>query len=185
LIVPATLVVVTFAAACAPPAPVTDSASGDASDAAACVPWSPGAVQPPAANTRPVVDIAPCPPSMPGPATASCRTAAGCDVVYDAASGAQMLASFVSCRVTDSRCLVTFDATGAPVFVPCPTFDLPNASCINNFALQQVALSNFSCGANAPCEAMGTPGMRSAFAQRSVDGTYTAPSCPSECLPLV
>jgi hypothetical protein len=117
--------------------------------------------------------------------TATCTTARGCDVVYGAMSSAPLMPTYVSCRVTDGRCLVTFNAAGEPQFVPCPTLDVPNASCVNNYSLLEIAQSNFTCGANTTCTIEGTPGTLFANVQRTVDGMLSQTPCPTQCAPLV
>ncbi|MFO0562799.1 MAG: hypothetical protein U0269_32570 [Polyangiales bacterium] len=189
--IPTVLAYVVIHAGCAPSMPGRDGgdvaqSDATASDGAACVAFDPGAVSPPPAGTRPVVDIAPCPSTMANMGgTATCTTASGCDVIYDSMDSAPLTPSYVSCRVTDGRCLVTFNAAGEPQFVPCPTLDVPNARCNNNYSLREIAQSNFTCGASGTCTVDSAPGMLYANVQRSVDGMLSQTPCPTQCAPFV
>jgi hypothetical protein len=121
--IPTVLAYVVINAGCSPSMPGRDGgdvaqSDATASDGAACVAFNPGAVSPPSAGTRPVVNIAPCPSSMANMGgSATCTAANGCDVIYDSMDSSPLTPAFVSCRVSDDRCLVTFNAAGEPQIV--------------------------------------------------------------------
>lgn len=183
---------VVLSAGCGPNMPGRDGGDGaladaTASDGAACVAYNPGTVAPPPAGVMPVVDIAPCPANMANMGgSATCTAANGCDVVYDSLDTSPLTPSYVSCRVNNGRCLLTFDSAGAPQYGACPTLEFANATCVNNFSLREVGQSNFTCGASEMCtDPSGLPSTRFANVQRNVDGTLSQSPCPAQCSPLV
>lgn len=181
LTIPAALSVMVLSA-CSPSQPSADAGDAASDSAmATCDPWATDA-SPPAASVRPRIDLSPCPPTTGGARGSSCTTATGCTVIYDEPQDTEFAASFVTCRVSDGRCLVTFDSAGAPIYEPCPTADLP-LNCYNNVALVDVRASNFVCGANQPCSIEGSFGQRTVSVQRTIDGALSRTACPTECLP--